>query len=516
MRWLFLALIAVLVVSCTPGNRDTSVDAQVKGNQALILVLQNAGDLDHLYLPYNGPETDAPALTTEEAYRRAYDAAIAAGKSQTEAQNAGRVAAVRTPAPTAGAGLVQIGELNLMMHNRGSSVTAGALYVSGYDPNLVSVCPKFGQDPNFKCLLPGEAPKEEDKRGCYSDIISKGTGQYGVEIICPATDTIRVGGRVVGTRDGGIDGAIGTITNLPLGDWANSIAESVLQRDVNFFTKYGVFDNNRLDCGVVDGKFGCNLEFGATGFDPNRASHGYILIDLLKHDLRTCANRCRKFPPNAPAEVLHGVSEGYPLGDVLYYDYDIFLDRSKWNPLVNELKQTFQINACYLYTTTVTPTVCVDPDPTSNRNEPCSTGTIQFKESQGAPIKVSRIDQQARPGNVAFTIYIEHVGDGDVLLPGSLDMCSPWSPVRPDKRRMNAVQLLDARISGDFQQLRCLPETDNKRIIRLENGKGQITCLYPITGAGASSRAAYSTAMTLEFGYVYSNVVRKDVIVHRT
>jgi hypothetical protein len=470
VKYVAVILVCVLLTACSGlGSKKTdgSIESQIKGNQGLLLSLQNQRDLDHLYFQYTGATTDRNAPVAAKG------------------------------------GLVQIGELNLLMQNVGGSATAGGLFVSGYDPRLITVTSRLGQN-----------AIRDGVRDCYKDITISDTGHYGVTMICEVTDKSAAGVQV--SQSGDRQNFILSGFGLPIDEWANKIASAVTQDDVEFFTKYGIFSEAHVDVGMRDGRFVYNINFGNPAFNPNRASHGYRLLSLFYGDTKDCANKCRPFPPNAPTDVLHGVEDlSYPVGEALYYDYDVFVNTSSWNPMLNEMKQTLQVTACYFYTTTVTPTVCVDPDPTSNRNEPCSTAPIVFKGTQGGPIRVSKIEQRSQPGATAFTIHIEHVGNGQVWHPGSFDQCSPHNPNRPDRKVMDVVYLVDARISGDLQQLSCVP--DGNRLVRLTNGKGQITCLYPIAGYdGGSSRQAYQSAITLEFGYVYQNVVQKEVLIHRT
>jgi hypothetical protein len=463
---LILFCAALLLTSCSFASRnDDSVQGQLKSNQAVLLTIQNQADLSDLYFYYTGDQGETQGTAKEASSQ----------------------------------GVVRIGELNVMLHNIGGSVTAGAVYVHGYDPNLISIKSKGGKPISTS-----------DEPACNADINIVGTGEYQVQVICENNDEAAWGAEVTD------DGVVGTVFHADR--LADKIASYIGGKDTTFFTKLGIFDNSRVDCGVHDGKFGCALNFGSTAFDPNRASYGYRLINLFAWELKDPAPRNgRIFPPDVieQGNILHGASDEYPLGDALYYDYYIDLNRAAWAPLLNDAKQTIQVTACYFYTDTVTPSVCVDPDPTTRGNEPCSMAPIEFKEPQGGPVKVTRIEQRSQPGGTAFTIYVEHIGGGQLWAPGAFLSCNPNTVSRPDRRYMDVVQLLDARILGQTEQLRCLPSSsDTERLVRLKDGKGQITCVYPVpVDAG---RQSFTSAITLEFGYVYQNTVRKDVIIHRT
>jgi GTP cyclohydrolase III len=116
-----------------------------------------------------------------------------------------------------------------------------------------------------------------------------------------------------------------------------------------------------------------------------------------------------------------------------------------------------------------------------------------------------------------FTISLKHVGNGRFWEPGSLAYCGPYTAVRPDPRREDVVYLLDARMSGDIQKLYCSPRNDNDQVsLRFQNGVAQVNCLYRQSSAAVQTRTAYSSALTLEFGYLYQNTIRKNVVIHRT
>lgn len=488
--WWLLALV-LLVAGCTGGGDP--VASQLRGNQALLLILQNSADIDHMY--FYSDQRD-----TESWESRLGDANVPSDELFDQ-----RCANDPYNCPSS---FVQIGELNLLMQNVGGSATAGGLYVSGYDPNLIRVESKLGQNPI----------NDQLSSNCYNNVRVTNTGKYSVTRICASAEGFGYGFSIQGDDDGAstITGSVG---GDKLSEWADWTISQVTQRDVNFFTKYGVFDSGDIGtCGLSEGEFGCTINFGTSVFDPFRISYGRLLLNTMYGQLATCGNKCRIFPPSAPSEVLNGVSPQYPVGDAIYYDYDIYLDRSKWNQRIEEMKQTFQITACYFYTTSATPSVCVDPDPTVSRNEPCSTAPIVFKDTQGAPIKVARIEQRPQPGAIAYTLFLEHVGNGEVWLPDAFEHCGPYLPGRPDYRMMDAVQVLDVRMSGDLRQLQCLPTSAaGRHIVRLQNGKGQITCLYPVNLAvTGGSRRAYTSALSIEIGYVYQNIIQKDVIIHRT
>jgi hypothetical protein len=442
-----------------------------------VLVLQNAPDLNHLYLPYNG---DDPTVQAN-------------GVNAVQNLGAG--------------GVAQIGEINLLMQNVGGSATAGGVYISGYDPNLITVESRAGERPIDDGFT---------DTTCARNVVVSSGGQYDVMVFCQKNNDISVGGRVTN------NGADVTVGNIPIGDLLRQGVEAVTGENVAWLSRTGLFEHGRIDCSVRDGGQACRVSFGNPSADPNRALYGYLLLNMLYEEITNCKNNCRVFPMRFEAgQVLNGISPEYPAGDATYLNYDIFVHMDNWPSLLNELQQRFQITACYYYTTTITPTVCVDPDPSTTRNDPCdATVPLVWRGSQGAPIQISSITPRPVPGGTLFDIEVRHVGSGNFYQPGSLEQCGPYSPSRPDHSREEVVQLLDARIAGDLQPLRCTPRTttttgEEMTLVRMENGVGRLSCFYSLSQTPQRSRQAFQTALTLEFGYLYQNVIEKDVIIHR-
>ncbi len=470
-----LLIVSLGLVGCSNSSREPTIGRQISGNQALLLSLQNAVDLNDLYLPYNGA-----------------------------AQNLGNAQS----GDVQGSGTVMVGEINLLVQNRGGAATAGGLFVSGYDPNLITVRSPPGED---------QINDAVDENTCVKDVIISTDGKYDVTVFCQKRDGISIGGRTTSGANG--ESTTITVGNLPLGQYLRSAVEQITGENAGWITRSGLFDNARVDCTFRDGGEACRIGFGAVGGDNNRALYGYLLLNMFADDIRNCKNGCRVFPPRfASGQVLAGVSPEYPNGDAFYVNYQILVNRDKWPTLLNELKQRIQITACYYYTTTITPTVCVDPDPSSRRNDPCDAAApLVWKGSQGAPISVTRIQGQSVAGGTMFNIDLRHVGNGQFWKPDSLAQCGPYSPGRPDPSRRDAVQLLSARIAGDLQGLRCTPsDAAGSTIIRFQNGVGRLSCFYPLSGNVLQSRQAYLSALTLEFGYLYQNVITQDVVIHRT
>ena len=133
-----------------------------------------------------------------------------------------------------------------------------------------------------------------------------------------------------------------------------------------------------------------------------------------------------------------------------------------------------------------------------------------MKGSQGAPVAVTRILQENTRRSIIFTIEIQNVGRGKIIYPGDLELCSPYYPGRLGIQSLDTVILGDIRLSGSPQRLRCTPDTN---IIKLRDGRGQITCTYDLEYATAKS--AYTAPLVIELWYGYMETQRRNVRIKR-
>jgi hypothetical protein len=166
---------------------------------------------------------------------------------------------------------------------------------------------------------------------------------------------------------------------------------------------------------------------------------------------------------------------------------------------VTALPTTVKATACYDYMTDASVQVCVDPDPTNNKDDVCTPKTITISTGQAAPLSVSGIAQQPSRGITSFIVTIKNVGGGDVLKVDKVSQCmGQLSPIDTD-----VVDVIDARLGT--QLLSCTPTT-----IRLVKGQGVTNC--KISGLTGN---AYATTLMLSFRYGYKSSITKSVNVRR-
>jgi hypothetical protein len=191
---------------------------------------------------------------------------------------------------------------------------------------------------------------------------------------------------------------------------------------------------------------------------------------------------------------------------------------------------TILATACYPYATKASPTVCVDPFPFDDRQEKVCTIGSQTLGSQGAPVAVTRIDQEASTGKVQFKIHMKNLGGGDIIKPGkgkeatttdTLDLCSPLGNDLLDRKDFDRVHLKTVEIGGNnlVEQGKCSPFADGtsddaKKIIRLFEGEGFVICTLTVADLG-TVQSAYTTPLNIELGYNYRSTISKQIEISK-
>ncbi|MBW2983731.1 hypothetical protein KY361_01305 [Candidatus Woesearchaeota archaeon] len=163
------------------------------------------------------------------------------------------------------------------------------------------------------------------------------------------------------------------------------------------------------------------------------------------------------------------------------------------------------VTATYNYETIGSAKVCIDPFPrgTTVREKVCDVydySSISLG-TQGAPIAVTSIEEEATHRNLLFKIYVEDVGDG--LLIDENDVAK--NPNRGyDWDKLNKVRLVDVTV-GNRMMTECRPDVGN--YLTLIDGKGYIFC--QLNTAGIDS--VYTTPLNIKLRYAYANSVSKDI-----
>jgi hypothetical protein len=170
-------------------------------------------------------------------------------------------------------------------------------------------------------------------------------------------------------------------------------------------------------------------------------------------------------------------------------------------PYGDKYEPTLMLSTCYSYRTLATPTVCIIPDPSLLiKNKICEPKTLTMT-SQGAPIAVTKVEEEVSKGIVNFLITVENIGGGNVVDLASLGDC----PFKLDN--YNKINTVDVTVNMKSAQLMsCLPS----KKIRLINGKGTVFCRFAIA---TSETASFTTPLTVQLDYGYNTNVKRVLTI---
>jgi len=366
-------------------------------------------------------------------------------------------------APAAGGTDTNTFHVSVQLQNHGASFVKGGIFVSGYDPGLV----RF-DGVNIAAQSGGD---------CIVDLV---TGGF-------LSGILQCNGN--------------TVNWDPNGGWGTQIRNPQALASLLGFT--GALPTWLASAGLgisvaPDGKV--SFSISAANFDLDYWNVGRALMVVLSGiDMTHYYGQ---------EYLLHGNTPDYPGGENGFVD---FLGHvQNWPSNLDHTTQTILVTNCYGYATYAAPDVCIDPNPYSQDRKVCIPQDVIFSQSNGAPVAVTRVEEEPTPYNVFFTIHFQNVNAGKVLDLGYIQRCSPYYPGTLDTRHLNAIRIWDVRIGKD--RLTCTPAD---QIIRLDDtsGAGQITCTYPMTYATA--RSAYKTPLIIEAWYGYMDTMQRQVYIKR-
>ena len=220
---------------------------------------------------------------------------------------------------------------------------------------------------------------------------------------------------------------------------------------------------------------------------------------------------------NGKAEDISGLAlEGknivniYGGQDLLSFEGDV--DTGNMN--VEKIEQIFLATVCYKYETMAGASVCIDPNPYSTINEKkvCDVHDVVLS-SQGAPIAITKIEEEAFGGKTQFKITIKNVGSGEVLKDDIMEKCNPKSDKKIEREDIDKVTLTEVGISN--KGLVCGPFAEGnikggKGIIRLMNGEGSVICELP-KAEYSETKSAYISPLLVRLEYGYRTTAQKKV-----
>jgi hypothetical protein len=161
------------------------------------------------------------------------------------------------------------------------------------------------------------------------------------------------------------------------------------------------------------------------------------------------------------------------------------------------------LHTCYEYKTIADPIVCIDPDPYDivEEQKVCNIGDTTLSGGQGAPIAVTKIEEEVGSDRIYFRIYIANQGEGTVMLPRAYSDC----PFDVEFEELDKV-VADIKLPYDASP-DCSPKGTASDPIRLTDGKGYIFCKF----SKPAEESAYTTSLNIELEYVYSSSISKSL-----
>jgi len=166
--------------------------------------------------------------------------------------------------------------------------------------------------------------------------------------------------------------------------------------------------------------------------------------------------------------------------------------------------------ATYHYETVAFADICVDPEPRSTfvREKVCQIddfSNVEMTGSQGAPVAVTNIEEDATSTNLLFKVWVSDVGGG--LLIDENDVSQ--DPNRGyDWDTLNRVRIVDAMV-GNIPMTECRPGIGE--YLELRNNRGFIFCRL----STAELSSAYRAPLTVRLEYGYASSVKRDIEVFR-
>ena len=177
---------------------------------------------------------------------------------------------------------------------------------------------------------------------------------------------------------------------------------------------------------------------------------------------------------------------------------------------VDNIQQNIIVHACYNYKTDAAPVVCIDPDPYREVGvKACrSTDIIAgLAGGQGAPVVVTRVEEEMAPGKVFLKIYVSNSGGGTVLNQANIGDC-PYQIKYKDIGDVHYSVTANTLGGTTRSTGTCEPTTK----LKLIDGKGVIYCSFSATITGS----AYKTPLQIELTYGYMDSVSKQVEIRST
>ncbi len=371
--------------------------------------------------------------------------------------------------------------INVEVYNKGSSDSYGALFIHGFDPNIVAVA---GYTGNYPSNLPGytSALRGTNMFNGWYSAGANGQANYAINAMGPLGNSLASFGlsNINGRQTVSFSSL--SMNGQPFTNRGGIFAA------MNFNTQAGMSGYGGISTGVIQSRIGAALNPITRGMMSTFGWNGW---------LKNFALEGRN--PNNPAGGM----------DVVEFPATML----NLPPSLEEFRQRIMVTSCFDYATHASTMVCIDPEPYSNVKKACRPQTVSLGGGQGAPVSVTTIEQRAGRGRTTFIINVRHTKKttyDELYDYFSLYKCDPSSGETVKTTDKNIVYVGYVYLSNYDITMSCIPD----QVIRLdESGSGQITCSVEFPEGMASS--AYEAPMEIELWYGYSKTIFRDVYVKR-
>ena len=191
----------------------------------------------------------------------------------------------------------------------------------------------------------------------------------------------------------------------------------------------------------------------------------------------------------------------------------------KAGPQSETHSSTILATVCYPYKTIFGNSVCVDPDifGTKLSNKACQMKDQEFKDGQGAPVAIAKIETRMLPdagqnSDIViphFIIHIENKGNGEVISAEKIQDACTNRPL--EYKDFNKIKI-QAFFSN--QELNCnLGDDFGEAEVRLKEKKYIIRCTME-DGIG-KNKDAFSSILKVELDYGYTHTIAKDTAIEK-
>ncbi|MBI2507960.1 hypothetical protein HYV89_03330 [Candidatus Woesearchaeota archaeon] len=232
----------------------------------------------------------------------------------------------------------------------------------------------------------------------------------------------------------------------------------------------------------------------------NDVKNGRVCVSSLPSSIFTKSDSCLEFKSIAGRRNFPG-GEIQTYGDV---SWDGFSLKESYAVPVDS---TYPISAkaCYEYSTTLSPLVCIRDLRMNEREVVCETGEIKVPSSQGAPVSVTSLKEDIVPrgseNELFFTLKIRNTGDGDVIKTGVKNEECRFIE-RKDKDLVNVEVELPGFGKGNCK---------NDGNVVLINGEGLAFC----SGIKVPKGESFSLPLNIKLTYGYLSHIRGEFIIKK-